>query len=85
MLVNPCKDCITFAICKSCIYPWLKKSNHTLLFNYYQLIEPKCKQLTDYIKAHHKETTTKNHMAFIPYKQRMKIESDIIRKTFIQQ
>lgn len=86
MSVNPCKDCITFAICRSCVYPWLNKANHILLLNYHQLIEPKCTQLADYIRTHHKtekHKKTKQYTSDVSFIiQYRSIKCNIIRKTF---
>ncbi len=45
-MINPCKDCITFAICRTILFPYCVSINeYTLIHAWKTFIEPKCNKL----------------------------------------
>jgi len=64
----PCPTCITFAICKSQMQPYIEAFNRRFtVLGVMQVLTPKCPQLTAYIKRSVSEAKQDSNYKLLPH------------------
>lgn len=79
----PCKDCITFAICKAQMQFYIEQHDRrTTTIGLMQELDPKCKQITAYIKELITQARKDEKVHKLPAKQLLQRLHEIAKDIF---